>query len=108
MLTSDGIVAARDPHFFPEQGVAPHRPSTLLLWEADDPVHTEEVTASFEAKLADLFEHRSQYRSTMRIDDPSSEEQVQAFRRRMRDRAIEHGRDAGVTYGERFKRMADL
>ncbi len=32
-LVTSGIVAARDPHFFPEQGVAPHRPSTLLCFE---------------------------------------------------------------------------
>ncbi|MEJ7585330.1 MAG: PIG-L family deacetylase, partial [Acidimicrobiales bacterium] len=32
-LTVDGIVAARDPHFFPEHGIAPHRPHTLLLFE---------------------------------------------------------------------------
>jgi len=108
LLATEGIVAARDPHFFPEQGVAPHRPSTLLLWEADEPDHTEDVTASFDAKLAALFEHRSQYRATMRIDDPSSVEQAEAFRRRMHDRAVEHGRDAGMTYGERFKRMDDL
>jgi len=38
-LVCDGIVAARDPFFFPEQGLAPHRPSTLLLWEADEVGH---------------------------------------------------------------------
>src|SRR6185369_12158262 len=42
-LATDGIVAARDPHFFPEQNVAPHRPSALLLWEADEPDHVEDV-----------------------------------------------------------------
>ena len=29
--TLDGIVAARDLHFFPDQGLAPHRPERILL-----------------------------------------------------------------------------
>ena len=44
LLVCDGIVAARDPHFFPEHGIAHHRPSALLLWEADEPNHIEDVT----------------------------------------------------------------
>jgi len=35
LLAVEGIVAARDPHFFPDQNLAPHRPQHLLLWEAD-------------------------------------------------------------------------
>jgi len=31
LLACDAIVAARDPHFFREHGLAHHRPSTLLL-----------------------------------------------------------------------------
>ena len=54
LLACEGIVAARDPHFFPEQGVPHHRPTHLLLWEADAPNHAEDVTASLEAKLAAL------------------------------------------------------
>ena len=42
-LAVEGIVAARDPHFFPEQKVDHHRPSALLLWEADEPDHVEDV-----------------------------------------------------------------
>jgi len=38
-LLTDGIVAARDPLFFPELGDPPHRPATLLLFEADEPDH---------------------------------------------------------------------
>ena len=45
LLACEGIVAARDPHFFPEQGLAHHRPCALLLWEADEPDHAEDVTA---------------------------------------------------------------
>ena len=43
LLACDGIVAARDPHFFREHGLAAHRPSALLLFEADQPDHVEDV-----------------------------------------------------------------
>ena len=108
-LAVDGIVAARDPHFFPEQAIAPHRPSSLLLWEADEPDHVEDIGgASFERKMAALFEHRSQYRTTLHIDDPSDPQQVERFRRKMEDRAADHGTLAAVACGERFKLLAEL
>lgn len=104
-LACDGIVAARDPHFFPEQGEPAHRPEALLLWEADEPDHVEDVTATLDRKLAALEAHESQFESTMRIDDPAAADQVDAFRRRIRDRLATHGRAAGVAYGEAFKLM---
>jgi LmbE family N-acetylglucosaminyl deacetylase len=104
-LACDGLVAARDPHFFPEQGEPPHRPEALLLWEADEPDHVEDVTGSLGRKLAALEAHRSQFESTMRIDDPAAAEQVDAFRRRVGDRLAAAGRPAGVAYGEAFKLM---
>jgi LmbE family N-acetylglucosaminyl deacetylase len=107
-LAVEGIVAARDPHFFPEQSAPPHRPAHLLLWEADEPDHIEDITAFLDAKLTALLEHRSQYRSTMRIDDPSSSEQLARFRARITARAAEAGADAGVAAGERFKRLSEL
>ena len=108
LLVTDGIVAARDPHFFAEQSAGPHRPAHLLLWEADEPDHVEDITASVDHKLAALLEHRSQFRSTMDIDDPTSTEQVEAFRDKIRARASEAGAPAGVAYGERFKLLSDL
>ena len=107
-LVTDAIVAARDPHFFPDIGPAPHRPGTLLLWEADEPNHTEDVTASFERKLRALLEHRSQFRSTHRIDDRADEAQVQRFRAHVAARAAEHGADANVELGERFRIITEL
>jgi len=108
LLVVEGIVAARDPHFFPEQAEAPHRPSHLLLWEADAPDHVEDIGTGLEAKLAALLEHRSQYRSTMDIDDPASTEQADRFRARIRERAAEAGAAGGVAYGERFKLLSKL
>jgi LmbE family N-acetylglucosaminyl deacetylase len=113
-LLTDGIVAARDPHFFPEQGVAPHRPSVLLLWEAEEPDHVEDASSTVEAKLAALLAHRSQFRSTMGIttaaspEDNAENDEVAAFRRTVRDRLVEHGRLAALPLGEAFKRMDRL
>ncbi len=107
-LAVEGIVAARDPHFFPEQGPAPHRPSHLLLWEADEPDHAEDITSGLDRKLAALFEHRTQYRTTMDIDDPSSEEQAERFREKIRRRAADAGADDGLAFAERFKLLSNL
>src|SRR3954451_21942449 len=85
-LAVDGIVAARDPHFFPEQQLAHHRPSALLLWEADEVDHVEDVTGHEGAKVAALLEHRSQFHTTHDIDDPADEAQAERFRRRVEDR----------------------
>jgi len=107
-LVTDGIVAARDPHFFPEQHVAPHRPGALLLWEADEPDHVEEAGSHAHAKLKALLEHRSQFRSTMHIDDAGAAEQIEAFAARVDQRLRDHGALAGIERGEAFKLLTDL
>jgi LmbE family N-acetylglucosaminyl deacetylase len=107
-LATDGIVAARDPHFFPEQGAAPHRPDALLLWEADDPDHVEDVTGHVQSKMAALLAHRSQYRSTMHISGTGEGGEVARFRSDVAAELAEQGRPAGFAYGEAFKLMADL
>lgn len=107
-LATDGIVAARDPHFFPEQELAPHRPSALLLWEADEPDHVEDIEGWLDTKLDALLAHRSQLRSTMDIDDAASGPALAAFRQRITDTAAEHGAQAGIALGERFKLLASL
>ncbi len=110
-LAVDGVVAARDPHFFPEQQVPHHRPDALLLFEADEPDHVEQVDdADVARKLGALEAHRSQLLSTMFVDldSPEGETQLAAFRSRVRDRLIEHGQLAGVPWGEAFKSITDL
>jgi LmbE family N-acetylglucosaminyl deacetylase len=107
-LATDGIVAARDPHFFPEQQLPHHRPSTLLLWEAEEPDHVEDVAGFEERKMAALMEHRSQLRSTMYIDEESDAVQVERFSQRMHSRLEEHGALAGLHRGEAFKLIRDL
>ena len=106
-LAVEGIVAARDPHFFPEQGLAPHRPTRLLLWEADEIDHLEAVDGFLDTKLAALLSHRSQWVSTMGIGgDQAAEEQ--AFEHRIRERATDAGALAGVSLAEPFKRLDRL
>jgi len=108
-LATDGIVAARDPHFFPEQAIPHHRPEVLLLWEAEEPDHVEVVGADdADAKVRALLAHESQFRSTMDIDDSTSPDQVEEFGSRVRARLGEHGRLAGVDLGEAFKVMREL
>jgi LmbE family N-acetylglucosaminyl deacetylase len=107
-LATDGIVAARDPHFFPEQGIAPHRPGALLLWEAEEPDHVEDVDGFVDVKVRALLAHRSQYRSTMRIADADAGDELDRFRARVAARAVEHGRSAGFRSGEAFRLMAEL
>jgi LmbE family N-acetylglucosaminyl deacetylase len=106
-LVVEGIVAARDPHFFPEQGLAPHRPAVLLLWEADVVDHVESIEGFLAVKLRALLAHRSQWRSTMGIDAQQAAEE-EAFASRIRDRAAEAGALAGVPLGEAFKRIDRL
>ena len=105
LLACDGIVAARDPHFFKEHGLPHHRPETLLLWEADQPDHAEDVTGFVDTKLDALEAHESQFESTMKAVDP---EQMAAFRARIRTRLEGLGRPLGIGAAEVFKRIADL
>lgn len=113
-LTVHGIVAARDPHFFPEHGVAHHRPSALLLFEADEPDHIEAVDGFAATKIAALESHRSQFESTMHItdDDLALSPSRAAFRTRVTDELADAaawaGRATTATRAERFKLMSDL
>jgi LmbE family N-acetylglucosaminyl deacetylase len=112
LLAVEAVVAARDPHFFPEQAIPHHRPETLLLFEADEPDHVEDVTGFADAKLTALFAHASQLRSTMHIEEGASRAEAAAqraaFEQRIRDELRAMGAPAGVAEGEAFKRIADL
>lgn len=111
LLAVEGIVAARDPLFFPEQELDHHRPDVLLLWEADEPDHVEAVEADdVDAKLAALRAHESQFQTTMGValDDPAAGDQWAAFAERIRDRLTEWGRFGGCDLGEGFKKVDRL
>ena len=106
-LLCDAIVGARDPHFHRDLGLAPFRPTALLLFEADLPNHAENVTATVERKLDALLAHESQFESTMHAKggDPAL---LDAFRARILDRLAELGRPWDLPYAEVFALMVDL
>ncbi|HEX9683969.1 MAG TPA: PIG-L family deacetylase [Acidimicrobiales bacterium] len=108
LLAVDGVVAARDAHFHPDQD-APHRPEALLLFEADEPdtvVPLDDDSA--QRKIDALLCHRSQWRSTMGIDhgdDPA----VSRWNDRVRDRLAAHAAlldSPEVRLGESFRWLA--
>ena len=105
LLLCDAVVAARDPHFFPEHELEHHRPSRMLLWEADEPDHVEDVSAWTDTKLGALEAHVSQFESTMKAVD---EIQLDAFRTRIRERLASIGAPHGLAAAEQFKLIADL
>jgi LmbE family N-acetylglucosaminyl deacetylase len=105
LLACEGIVAARDPHFFRGHGTAHHRPEALLLWEADAPDHAEDVSGFVDVKLDALAAHVSQFESTMKAVD---DEQLSAFGQRIRNRLGDLGRPFDMDAAEVFKLIADL
>ena len=105
ILTCDAVIAARDPHFFPEHELPPHRPRALLLWEADVVSHVEDATGFVDRKLAALEAHASQFESTMKAVDA---DQLDAFRARTRERLAALGEPYGLAAAELFARISDL
>ncbi len=107
-IVCDAIVAARDPHFLKHhfaEGLTHHRPDALLLWEADEPNHVEDITTSRSTKLAALEEHRTQFESTMKAVD---EETMAAFRERITQRMTTLGAPHGFQAAEVFHLMSQL
>ncbi len=111
-LTLDALVAARDPHFFPELGLEPHRPDSLLLFEADLPNHVEDAAGFEGQKIEALLCHHSQFESTMGIssDDgrPGVDDESAAFAAKVRRQLGDHGSLAGLPSGEAFHRITAL
>ena len=110
-LVLHAVVAARDPHFVPDPGLDPHRPELLLLFEAEDVDHYERVEGTGAEKVEALLAHRSQWRSTMGIEEHGPDEAAQraAFMERLaRDRKA-FGIEAGLgTPAEGFKRIDEV
>jgi LmbE family N-acetylglucosaminyl deacetylase len=112
-VVTDSLVAARDPQFFSDQDLAPHRPTALLLFEADVANHVEDVAGFEQIKTQALLAHRSQYETTLGIeqgptgDGPgvTEEDSTRVFAERMREQLAEHGALAGFDLGESFHRI---
>ncbi len=102
-LATDGVVAARDPLFFPELGKH-HRPTKILLWEADQPDHEETIDEdTFQVKLQALKAHASQYESTMGVSQLEDESQMAAFEERLRKRLSDNSISQSGQLCEVFK-----
>jgi len=107
-LVSDAVVAARDPHFFPEHGLAHHRPDELWYFEADEPNHAEHVDGWLETKIASLDAHASQHESTMGVNPDDDGSDYQRFVQEIHQTAQEAGKVAETGPAEIFYRMTDL
>lgn len=107
-LTVDAVVAARDPHFYPSHGIGHHRPDLLLLFEAEEPDHVEDVTGFGEAKIAALLAHRSQHESTMSIPPDDDGAALEGFGTFVMQQLAEIGEPAGFALGEAFKLLDQL
>ncbi len=128
-LAVDAVVAARDPHFFREQlvdGLTHHRPSALLLFEADEANHAEPADSpSISAKLSALEAHESQLETTHfyaldeTLDDPADSTSGQTgadarhsllagFRDRERRKLAVAGAAFGLEAAEVFHLIDDL
>lgn len=107
-ITLDAVVAARDPLFFPDTVEPAHRPDAVLLFEADEPNHVEDVGGFMETKIDALLAHESQHRSTMGITPSTASDTVASFRLAVRRQAADHGAIAGLAAGEAFHHLARI
>ncbi len=106
-IVLDGMVAARDHLFYPEQvaaGLEPHRPAAVLLWSADEPDHWEDAGPGLETKVEALLRHSTQAPTTM-ADAHRDVEARAAFAARIADWARRSGEPAGLEAAEAFKRL---
>ncbi len=100
----DGVVAARDHLFFPEQlvgGITKHRPEAVLLFAADEPDHHVDIAPTFDRKVEALLCHSSQSQTTML--GAHTGEGRERFAAGLRKWAEDMGRDVGIELAEAFK-----
>ena len=105
-LAIDALVAARDPHFFPELGPQPHRPGRILLFEADQPNHVEDANGFAAVKVDALLCHRSQscppWASRPTSRKRNGEQRRPLSPTKVRRQLADHGSLAGLPVGEAF------
>jgi LmbE family N-acetylglucosaminyl deacetylase len=112
-ITIDAVVAARDHHFFPELGLAPHRPRAVLLFEPDMPNHVEESADYAATKIEALLCHHSQLESTMGIHPGEDHGDAipggrSTFALQVRHQMAVHGSLAEVDAAEAFRLISEV
>src|SRR6202012_575804 len=93
MIAVDAAYRAGEPAFYPEltaQGLPRAKPRELWLFGPLTPDHVEDVSDGFEAKLAAVFCHVSQYASSFRLA-PGEAPAGSEFEARLRARFAEIG-----------------
>ncbi len=109
-LVVDSVVAARDPFFHPDQlrdGLTPHRPEALLLFEADEVTHYEVVgEVDLARRIAALEAHRSQLETThfYKVGDGDP---LESFRDGQRSTLASQGASIGAPLAESFHLIVD-
>ena len=113
-LVTDGIVAARDPLFFPELGDPPHRPSdpAAVRGGRAGPSRGRDRFRRGEARGPLAHTRASCARrwgspNRRRLDERRTRRSLE-FKHRVTDRLAEHGREAGFAAAEAFKRIDKL
>ncbi|MGB5732116.1 MAG: PIG-L family deacetylase [Acidimicrobiia bacterium] len=105
LVAIDAVVAAREPRFYPDQGLDAHRPTAVLLWSADDPDHAEPVDdRAFDAKVEALLCHTSQSETTMG-NAAASDAARERFVRQIDEHLRQGGEAFGLDRAETFKRL---
>ena len=115
-LMLDALVAARDPHFFGDLGLDPHRPGAVLLWEADVANHVERADGLEGVKVDALLCHHSQLETTMGMDPtagpghdvPTADGGRAGFAERIGWQLAQHGALVGYGAGEAFHLMTGV
>lgn len=101
----DAVVDAREPLAHADVPYPAHRPSSLLLWSADEPDHAEPAEPQwFAKKIEALLCHSSQSSTTMG-DAASSEEARRTFEQELARWQDASGAVFGIGPAETFKRI---
>ena len=106
-LTTDAVVAAREPFFYRSQlrdGIEPHRPRAVLLWSPDEPNHWEDIGSTLSVKVAALLCHASQGATTMGNAQEGGAAAAE-FEQRIIAWARRAGVPASIETAEEFRRM---
>ena len=104
--TVDGIVAARDPHFFPGSAARITVPTRCCCSRPTNRTMSEPIDDTIDVKVDALLCHRSQWRSTMDVDPtaPDLDAAIARFRARVHDAA----RSDDGELVERYRLLTDL